>query len=182
MSKQLKMLMRNELQARFQDVDGGIFVSTTGLNSEKTYDFRKVLHKQGVKFTLLRNALARQAFVENGYPAKALDKVLEGSIGVCYTVAENSAAVTAKILAAWKKDARDKIVQWKGAFLDGQILGAKDAEELRRAPSKSEARAMLLGALLAPATRLLSTIREPHARLIYLLDARREKQEKGQPA
>jgi large subunit ribosomal protein L10 len=179
MSKILKSLMQGEIKARFDGVDGGVFVSSAGLNSEKTYDLRKTLNAQGVKFTVVRNAFVTKVFPEFGYDAEKLGEVLKGPVAVVYTTEENSAAVSAKAIAAWKKDNKDKVITWKGAFLDGQVLGAKDAEQLKNAPTKDGARAMLLGVIQAPATQMLATIREPHARIVYLLNNWKDEREKS---
>lgn len=179
MSKVLKALMQREVQSRLDGVDGGIFVSAQGLNSEKTYDFRSALHGQNLKYTVIRNAFARKAFLEFGFDAAAIDSVLKGPLGVVYTTEENSATTAAKAIGAWKKAAKDKAVVYQGAFIDGEILNAKQAKELEKAPGKLEARAMLLGIIQAPVTQLMATIREPHARAVYLLEAYRKKQEEA---
>jgi len=182
MSKQLKTWMQSELSARFKGIDGGIFVSSDGLNSEATYSLRKTLHGQGVKYTVVRNAFLRKVFEAAGYSGAELKKVLKGPTGVVYTTEENSAPTAAKAFDAWKRDSKDKVLQYRGAFFDGAVLGPKDAEQLKSAPGKREARAMLLGVIQAPATKLLAQIREPHARVIYLLNNWREKREEGSGA
>lgn len=83
------------------------------------------------------------------------------------------------MVAEWKTETRDKIVKWKGAFLDGEVVGADAAEDLKNAPTKDQARAMLLGLLQAPATQLLGTVREPYARVAYLLKAFADKREEA---
>ena len=179
MSKLLKSLMQNEVKARFEGVDGGVLVSAQGLNSEKTYHFRKTMHEQGVKYTIVRNAFFQKAIGEYGYDTDELKKVLQGPLGVVYTEDENSAVVAAKALAAWKKEKKDKVILVQGAFMDGAVLGEKEANTLKDMPGKNEARAMLLGIMQAGITQLLATIREPHARVVYLLNSWKEKREEG---
>jgi large subunit ribosomal protein L10 len=179
MSKKLKGMMRKETSARFTGVDGGVFVSTQGLNSEKTYDFRASLNAKGLKFTIIRNAFARHAFKELGYNEQALKQVLKGPLGVVYSKEENSAPTSARALDEWKTTNRDKIVLLHGAFMDGQIIGPKEVVTLKDAPTKEQARAQLLGAIQAPITQLLATIREPYARVVFLLNALKEKREEA---
>jgi large subunit ribosomal protein L10 len=177
MSKLLKSLMQKEFKSGLEGVDGGIFISTQGLNAEKTYSFRSALHGQNLTFKVIRNAFVRKAFVEFGFPAEDMDKVLQGPLGLVYTTEENSATTAAKAIGAWKTAAKNKNVLYKGAFMDGEILNANQAKDLEKAPTKLEARAMLLGIIQAPVTSLLAQIREPHARVVYLLEAYRKKQE-----
>lgn len=174
-AKKLKTMMQGEFQSRLDGVDGGIFISTQGLNSEKTYSFRAALHARNIKFTIMRNAFARKAFTSNGYKLDQLDEILKGALGMVYTTEEGSATESAKAIDEWKRANKDKVVQWMGAFLDGEIMGPKQAKQLKDAPTKEQARAMLLGIIQAPVTQLLATIREPGARVVYLLNAYHDK-------
>lgn len=177
MSRLLKGYMRDEITAKFDGVDGGVLITTQGLNSEKTYAFRSALQSRNMRYMVLRNSLARHAFAGMGYDGEELRKVLEGPCGIVYTSEEGSAALAAKALDEWKKEAKDKLVLLKGALLDGQVVSAKDAVALKDAPTKDQARAMLLGTLQAGATKLLGTIREPFAGLVYVLNNYHEKKE-----
>ncbi|MCW8139172.1 MAG: 50S ribosomal protein L10 [Planctomycetota bacterium] len=175
MSKQLKTLIREALEVKFEGVEGGVLINTQALNSEQTYAFRKALHARKLKYTVLRNAIAARTFVDKGYKQGELDKVLKGPVGLVYSRDEGGAILAAKTVFEWKKDTRDKVVEWKGAFVDGQVLNAKDAEALRNAPGKQEVRAMLAGALQAPIVKLAATFKEMYARFAYAINALEEK-------
>ncbi len=179
MSKVLKSIMREEVRTRFAGVDGGVIVTAQGLNSEKTFSFRSAMHGQGVKYTIIRNAFARDAFISFGYDAKEAAAVLKGPLAVVYTEEENSAPTAAKALMAWKKENKDKTILVKGGFMDGEIFGPKRAAGLKDLPTKDGARAMLLGIIQAPVTQMLATIREPHARVVYLLNSWKDKREEA---
>jgi len=179
MSKWVKDLMRSQLADQFRGVDGGVFISTQGLNSEKTYAFRAALNAKKMRYTVLRNAMACQAFASFGYSASALAQVLKGPIGVVTCDEEGAAMAAARVVADWKLETRDKVIEWKGAFVDGEVVGAQEAEDLKNAPTKDQARAMLLGLIQAPATQLLGTVREPCARVAYLLKAFADKREEA---
>jgi ribosomal protein L10 len=180
MSKELKTMMREALDAKFEGVDGGILINANGLNSEKTYAFRKAMHAKKLKYTVVKNAIAARAFMGKGYSQKALDGVLKGPVGILYSKDEGSATLSAKALFDWKRDNKDKIIEWKGAFVDGAVVGGKDAEALRNAPGKREARAMLAGALQAPIVKLAATLKEMYARFAYAIHALEEKRGGGE--
>lgn len=180
MSKQLKTLMRQALEAKFDGVDGGVLINAQGLDSERTYAFRKAMHARKLKYTVLRNAIAARALMGKGYKASELEKVLKGPIGLVYTTEEGSATLAARGVFDWKKETRDKVVEWKGALVDGQVLGAKDAEALRNAPGKREVRAMLAGALQAPIVKYAATLKEIYARFAYAIHALEEKRGGGE--
>jgi len=179
MSRVLKSLMHGAIVDRLDGVDGGLFISTAGLNSELTFDLRRSLNSRNLRYMVLRNSLARMAFEHYGYPREEIDKILTGPVGMVYTTDEGSATTAAKAIDAWKTEKKDKIVQLKGAFLDGEVLDANDAKTLKDAPTKEQARAMLLGVIQAPATQLLGTIREPFARIVYVLNNYHDKRNEG---
>lgn len=179
MSKQLKTLMRVAFEAKFDGIEGGVLINAQALNSEQTYAFRKAMHARKLKYTVLRNAVAAHAFVGQGYKKGELDKVLKGPVGIVYSAEEGAATLAARSVFEWKRETRDKLVEWKGAFVDGTVVGAKDAEALRNAPGKRELRAMLAGALEAPIVKLAATLKEMYARFAYAVHALEEKRGGG---
>jgi large subunit ribosomal protein L10 len=56
----------------------------------------------------------------------------------------------------------------------GQLLAASDLEKLANLPTLDQARAILLGLLMAPMTKLVRTLAEPPAMLARTLSARAE--------
>jgi ribosomal protein L10 len=177
MSKMMKGMIRDHYTSRFKDVDGGVFVRTQGLNSEKTYAFRAALHGRNLKYTVVRNAMARQAFREFGYTDEQIDVVLDGPVGLVWGKDEGSALNAARAIDEWKRENKDKVIQWVGAYMDGSTLDANDAKALKDAPTKEVARGMLAGALQAGVTQFMATVREPAMRLLYGLQAYHDKKE-----
>jgi large subunit ribosomal protein L10 len=177
MSRLLKAMMRTDIESRLNGVDGGVFVSTQGLNSELTYDFRVALNARNLRYMVLRNALARQALEAQGFDQAELKKIFTGNMGVVFGAEEGSACAAARAIDEWKTEKRDKVIEWKGAFMEGDLLGPKDAKSLKDAPTKDQARAMLLGIIQAPVTQFLATIREPFARIVYVLNNYHKKRE-----
>lgn len=177
MSKMMKGMIRDHYTARFNGVDGGVFITTQGMDSEKTYAFRAALHGRSLKYTILRSAMARQAFREWGYTDAQLDKVLKGPVGLVYSKEEGSAQLAAKVIDEWKRDTKDKTVEWVGAYMDGSVMDANEAKALKDAPTKEVARGMLAGVLQAGVTQFMATVREPAMRLLYGLKAKADKME-----
>ncbi|MDH5502331.1 MAG: 50S ribosomal protein L10, partial [Gammaproteobacteria bacterium] len=56
----------------------------------------------------------------------------------------------------------------------GQLLPASDLEKLANLPTLDQARAILLGLLVAPMSRLVRTLAEPSAMLARTLSAKAE--------
>lgn len=179
MSKYMKGLMRDQLKSRFDGVDGGVLISTTGLDSEKTYAFRAALNAKQLKYTVVRNSLLKKAFEDFGYSRAELDKHLTGSVGIVYGPVEGSAMAGARAVDEWKKETKDKVIEWKGAFMEGAVMGPQEAQDLKDAPTRDQAYAMLAGILQAPITQLLGTLAEPCKRVVYVMDAYKRKLEEG---
>ncbi len=177
MSRFLKALMKDQLASRFDGVDGGVVIGTAGLNSELTYDLRKTLHGHKLKYTVVRNSLIKNTFEEMGYPRKELNLHFKGPCGIVWGNVEGSAMAGARAISEWKKDRRDKIVLWKGAFMEGAVMGPAEAQDLKDAPTRDQAYAMLAGILQAPITQLMATVAEPAKSVVYVMDAYKRKLE-----
>jgi large subunit ribosomal protein L10 len=180
MSKQLKHMMRAELETTFQKVDGGLLLNTQALDSEGQFAFRKAMHQRKLSYTVVKNSIAAQAFKGKGYKIDELNKVFTGPIGILYSEETASAVVSAKALTAWpewKKIVKDKKIEIKGALLDGAVLNQKQAEQLKSAKGKKELQAELAGVLQAPIQKFAATLQEIYARLAYAVEAVKNKKE-----
>ena len=79
----------------------------------------------------------------------------------------------AKVIRDFAKS-NDKLAV-KLVSLNGNLLEASEISKLADLPSFEEARAMLLGLLSSPLTKLVRTISEPPAKLARVLGAQRDK-------
>ena len=83
-------------------------------------------------------------------------------------------AAAARVVKEFTRD-NDKLVVRFLSF-DGRALEASDIDVLATLPTREEALSRLMSVLLAPATKLVRTLAEPHAGLVRVLDAYRDKQ------
>lgn len=182
MSKQLKTYLSNEISTRLDGIEGGVLINALALNSEQTYAFRKAMQARKLRYRVLRNNLACRVFAERGYRVKDLEKVFTGPIGIVFGEGEGAAKASSQAVFDWKREVKDKKVEWKGALLDGAVLNSKDAENLRTAMGKAEARAMLAGALQAPISKFAATLQEMYARFAYAVHALEKKRSEDAPS
>ena len=61
----------------------------------------------------------------------------------------------------------------KGGYLDGKALDTGEIATMATLPNLQELRGILVGLLVAPATKLVRLLNEPGAQLARLVDARR---------
>src|SRR2546430_17641931 len=102
MARQLKTLIKSELEKRFKDVDGGVIVGYRGLNSEQICGLRKRLREKGARLHVIKNSLALRAFQTLGYEESKLTKVLDGPVGIVYSTNGTGAISAVKALYDWK--------------------------------------------------------------------------------
>lgn len=168
-----QMIVR-ELSSSFEGIDAMLVVSMAGLTVAETEAIRTSLAEQGIRLRVIRNRLARIALASHGLePPKSL---LQGSVAVAWGNAE-VAIQAARVFS--KSDARKQgKLEIRGGLLEGNVLGADEANALASLPGKDELRAMLLGVISGPARNLVGLVNAPGSSLARVLQARIEQAEK----
>lgn len=155
MSKSVKQLLSKELEEKFNGVDEFLIVDITGVDGITNNLLRGELRNKGIKLTMVRNAMMRQA-MKSLNKENAMDLFATG----CCTVAYGSDSVidVAKEIEALTKL---KPLKFTGAYLDGTAMGEAAASKL----SKMKNRVELIGEVVmlanSPARRLASAIGSP---------------------
>jgi large subunit ribosomal protein L10 len=180
MSKKVKNLVTMELKKRLGELDGVAVISPRGISATKNHGIRRRLHEQGLKMTVVRNTLARRA--TTGTRIAGFEALLDGPSAVIYGKA--SIAAIARLLLAEKKT--DEKLELRGAFFDGEVyLGDKGIETASKLPTREEAIAGLVAALLGPGRSLAAAMKGPGGKLGAVLKTIQEnagKKEAAAPA
>jgi large subunit ribosomal protein L10 len=98
-------------------------------------------------------------------------KSLKGPLVLAFSKEDPGAA--ARLVKDFAKT-NDKLVTTL-VSLGGSLLTAKDLDRVASLPTLDAARASLLGLLQAPASKFVRTINEPHAQLVRVLAAYKDK-------
>lgn len=171
-------LVLDELRREFKDAQGMLLVSFGGITVKESEGLRGLMAAKGVKFSMVRNSLAQIALKERGveFPTGSFT----GNVGIAYGKSE-AAIHAAKLLTTpeIKKAGKIKI---RVGLLDGQVLGAQDAESLSKVPDKATLQAKILGCLSGPQRGLVSVLNASTSGTARLLKARAEQLEKSAPA
>ena len=138
-----------------------------GLTVTEMTTLRESAKRSGVYLRVVRNTLARRAV--EGTEFECIRDRLAGPLVLAFSRDEPGAA--ARVVRDYAKG-NDKLVVSFVAF-DGKAMDASAIEELAGLPTREEALARLMSVLLAPATRLVRTVAEPHAGLVRVVDAMR---------
>ena len=138
-----------------------------GLTVTEMTTLRENAKRSGVYLRVVRNTLARRAV--EGTEFECIRDRLAGPLVLAFSREEPGAA--ARVVRDYAKS-NDKLVVSFVAF-DGKAMDAPAIEQLASLPTREEALARLMSVLLAPATKLVRTVAEPHAGLVRAVEAMR---------
>jgi len=133
-------------------------------------ELRKVARQAGVYLRVVKNTLARRAV--KGTEFECMQDTLKGPILLAF--AKDDPGAAARVIKDFAKG--HNALQAVSLSAGGQLLPGSDLSKLADLPTLDQARAMLLGVMLAPMSQLVRTIAEPSAMLARTLSARAEQE------
>jgi large subunit ribosomal protein L10 len=144
------------INEKFAKSKGTFIIDFKGMKVEQVTTLRKKLHAAESEMKVVRNTLARRALKD--YPAaeKALSGSLRGTNALIFSYGEVTS--TAKALATFAKDV--EIMQIKTGVMGDEALNDAKIKMLATLPGKNEVRAMFLGVLNAPGSKLARCLNE----------------------
>jgi large subunit ribosomal protein L10 len=169
MSKPVKELVRKELMKRLDGVSSLAVIGFTGLDAVSTNKVRSSLVKKDIHVTVVKNALAKQAFKELGLTSAS--ELLEGPCAIAY--GSDSVVSVVRELMELGKEA--KALTIKGAVMEGTIFREADIAALSKYPTRSEAVSNLVAAVLSPGRKLAAALLAPGSKLASILKTIEEK-------
>jgi large subunit ribosomal protein L10 len=173
MSKNVKQLLTNELQNKFNGVNQFLILDITGINGIVNNQLRGKLRDKGIKLTMVRNAMMRQALKSLGMTT-AMDLFLTGSCTVAY--GGDSVVDVAKEIEAVSKQMP---LKFRGAYIDGTALDAQGAKGLAKMKNRAELQGEIIMLANSPARRLASAIASPAGLVAGCIKTLAEKEEKA---
>lgn len=179
MSKKVKAMELADLRQTFQGVKDYVIVEPIKVDSATEFEFRKRLREKKIRAKLVKNTYAKKIFGEMGI--QELD-VWTGPTVLCWggaNVKELSNSVDS-LVKELKKDpkAPDKF-KIKTGVADGQQV---TIDVMKTLPTREEAIADVLGAILAPGANLVACLTAPGADVASILKAIEGKQGESTPA
>jgi len=180
MSKLLKSRMIAEYTDAFKEVDGAVVVDYSGITAEDLRLFRLGLREQNLKFRVVRNALARQAFA--GTPLEGVEEKFDGPSGLVYgeEAGIGIAVKCAKAVLDYNKSRieEDWIRPW-GAILEGELYPAEGIRGLSKMPDRDGMRAMIACAVNGTASGIARCVNNVAGGLTRALARKIEKDEEN---
>jgi large subunit ribosomal protein L10 len=149
-----------------------------GLTVSQMTDLRSKARASGVYMRVVKNTLARKAFAGTAF--EPVGPKLKGPLVLAFSKDDPGAA--ARVVKAFSKD-NEKLVATL-VSLGGEVLPGKDLEKVATLPTRDQARAQLLGLLMAPMQQLAAVVAAPGTDLVRVVAAYADKRngEAGAPA
>ncbi len=137
-----------------------------GLSVAEMTELRKEARSAGVYMRVVKNTLARRAVV--GTKFECMQYTLQGPILLAF--AKDDPGAAARVIKDFAKG--HNALQAVSLSAGGQLLPATDLKRLADLPTLDQARAMLLGVMVAPMSKLVRALAEPSAMIARTLSAR----------
>ena len=150
MSKFVKQLVTNDIAKRLDGVQYLMLVGLTGIDANKTVNLRATLASKGISLLVIKNSLAKRA--TEGTPLAPVFQDMTGAYALCWGATD--IVTLAKELVKLSKDRTLQGFEVRGALLDGEALGAAQAVDISRWPTREEQIAILLGQILGVGAKL----------------------------
>lgn len=159
-----------EIQENVLGSESAVIVEYHGLNVGQITELRAQLHEAGVDFKVYKNTLFRRAVEGTDY--EGLTEDLVGPNAVAFG---GDAVAPSRVLAQFAK--KNKKLQIKTGFVDGEIVSVDEIKELATLPDHDGMISMFLSVLQAPVRNLayaLSQVAEKKEELGDVVEAKEE--------
>lgn len=178
MAKFLKELIKGEMTASSQELEGSVLVDFRGLNAKETEELRTLLREKGAQMNVVLNRLYLKALMEKDKEVfdsqqEALKTLFKGPTAVVF--GDDGAITPAKVLVEWQKT-HDKM-SIKGGFLDRKALNAEDIEALSRIPGREVLLGQVVSGIASPLSGFVSVLSGVLRNLLNVLNAVKDKKE-----
>lgn len=148
---------------------GVIFTDYRGLTVPQLQALRQSLRDVGAEFHVIKNTLLRLAMGED--VAALPEEFHNGPTATAFIQGEQP--VVAKVIVDFIK--KEKLLEIKGALIEGRVLTKDEVEALAKLPSRQELLAMIAGLVAAPMSNLVGVLNEIIAAPVRVIGAIEEK-------
>lgn len=163
-----------ELREELGAARSAVLTDFRGLSVAEITELRTLLRKSAVKYTVVKNTLAKIAIKEAGLAGLAA--YFEGPTAIAISLADPMAA--SKILSTWGKTRPSFRV--KGGVVEGQVIGPAEIAALATLPPREVLLGRVAGAFQAPLQALANVLAGPVRALASVLEqVRQQKQQSG---
>jgi large subunit ribosomal protein L10 len=168
MNKEKKKTYINEMKNVFNKTSSILVTHYQGLSVKQIEQLRSEMRKHGILFKITKNKITKLAL--EGTKFKKMENLFSGPTAVAFS---DDPISSAKILTKFAKIYTNlKII---GGFMDNEPLEREDVAKIATLPTLDEARAKIVGILIAPAQKIMSILLAPGAKIAILAHAKSKK-------
>lgn len=167
----LKQQVVSEIKEAIQNSKSVSIVEYRGLNVEQVSELRAKYRAEGVNYKVYKNTMVNIALKELGY--EGYEQYLSGPNGFVFS--NDDMVAGPRISVNFSKE-HDKFVV-KAGIIDGKVIDAEGVKALAKLPTREVLIAQVLGGLNAPISGFANVLQGTIRKLVYVLDAVKEKQE-----
>jgi large subunit ribosomal protein L10 len=177
MSKVIKQMEMDSLRKALQDVRDAVVLSISGLNCQLEGSLRATLRKKNIRLKMVKNSLTRRVLDEIGIHLGEDSPVWKGPTTFAWganSIAELSRAIDEELKKSKNAAGYKDKVNVKAALADGEVISFEMA--LKR-PTREEAIAQILGAILGPGAAIAGCLTGPISQVASQIQTISEKTE-----
>jgi len=173
MSKKVKSLIEKEMSLRLDGIEAVGVLNPRGIGAIANNQMRRRLREKKLRMTVVKNTLVARATAST--KLKGFESLLEGPSAVIYGKGVAIATIAKALLDEKKiiEDAKGKFpLELRGAFFDGEVyVGDKGIEKASKLPTREEAIAGVIAAIMGPGRKLAGALKGPGGKLGGILKA-----------
>ena len=176
MSKKVKSLIEKETAARLDGIEAVGVLNPRGIGAIANNQMRRRFREKNLRMTVVKNTLAARATASS--KLKGFEKLLDGPSALVYGKGVSISAIARAILEEKKilEDNKKPLFDLRGAFFDGEVyVGDKGMEAASKLPTREEAIASVIAAMLGPGRKLAAALKGPGSKLGSVLKTIEEK-------
>jgi large subunit ribosomal protein L10 len=174
MDRATKEAIANGLREELGGAASVLLGDLTGIDVDTINMLRAQLRARGVTCRVAKNTLIKRAIADTDM--EIIGPMLAGPTALFWHNEEPS--VAAKVIKDFRKELKKKeLIEFKGAYIDGELIEGAKAMSLAEIPSKDELRAQMLGLVKAVPGKFLALVETAPRKFLGVIEARRQKLE-----
>lgn len=173
---QKKQEVVNEIVKKIEESKSVTLVEFNGLGVKEVTDLRNNFRNANSEYKVYKNTMMRFAFEKLGFDQ--FNQELTGSNALIFSKEEivDGPKVASKYIDEDELNKEKFII--KSGIVEGNYQNPEEMLAIAKLPGQQELASMLVNTLQAPIRKLAGDLSQINAKLVYALDAIREKKEK----
>jgi len=154
LNREQKAAVIDEVAAQISEAEAVFAVDYRGISVPQAAELRGTLRDADARFRVVKNTLTERAADKAG--AEPLKAFLDGPTAM--TFVSGDAAAAAKALSDFRRKSGGTLLEFKGGWMNGAILGAPEIEAIAKLPSRDVLYGRLVGMVASPLTGLVTSL------------------------